>query len=42
MWVIDVDGLRVILLTQEFAGTPAEVKREQRAMIESIHFVPTP
>jgi hypothetical protein len=42
MWVIDVDGLRVILLTQEFAGTPAEVKRQQRAMIESIHFVPTP
>jgi len=42
VWTIDVDGLRVILLAEEFAGTPAEVKRQLREMIESIHFVPTP
>lgn len=42
IWVIDVEGLRVILLTQEFDGTPTELKRAQREMIESIHFVPTP
>ena len=42
VWAIDVDGLRVILLTEEFAGTSAEVKSELAAMVESIRFLPTP
>ena len=42
VWAIDVDGLRVILLTEEFAGTSAEVNSELAAMVESIRFLPTP
>ena len=40
LWIIDVDGLRMVLLGQEFSGTPAENKAELRAMVESIRFVP--
>ena len=42
VWAIDVDGLRVILLTEEFAATPAEVKSELAQIVDSIRFVPNP
>ncbi len=42
VWVIDVDGLRIILLTSEFAATPAEVRRELAEIVGSIRFVPRP
>ena len=40
LWIIDVDGLRMVLLGQEFPGTPAEAKAELRGMVESIRFLP--
>lgn len=40
LWIIDVDGLRMVLLAQEFPGTPAEDKAELREMVESIRFLP--
>lgn len=39
MWVIDVDGLRMILVAEEFADTPATVKAELRSMVDSIRFL---
>lgn len=42
VWVVDVDGLRMILLVEEFRGTPAEDSAELQAMVESIRFVPSP
>jgi hypothetical protein len=42
VWVIDVEGLRVILVAEESAGVPAEVKRDLKQMVESIRFVPRP
>jgi hypothetical protein len=40
IWVIDVDGFRVLIITEYFAGTPADVKAELHEMVESIRFVP--
>jgi hypothetical protein len=40
VWVMDVDGFRVLVVAQQFPGTPAEVRTELRAMAESIRFVP--
>jgi len=40
LWVIDVDGFRMIVLTEDFAGTPPETQAELRAVVESIRFVP--
>lgn len=40
LWVIDVDGYRMIVLAGDFAATPAPVRAELRAMVESIRFVP--
>ena len=40
IWVIDVDGFRVLIIAEYFAGTPAEVKGELREMVESIRFLP--
>ena len=40
IWVIDVDGLRMVVLAEEFAGTPAKDKAELRSMVESIRFLP--
>jgi hypothetical protein len=34
IWIIDVDGLRMVLVGQEFPATPAEVKAELRDMVE--------
>ena len=40
VWVIDIDGFRMIVLTQGFPGTPAKDKVELRSMVESIRFLP--
>jgi hypothetical protein len=39
VWVMDVDGLRFIVQTEEFPGTPARTSAELRSMVESIRFV---
>jgi hypothetical protein len=40
IWVVDVDGFRVLIIGEYFAGTPAAVKTDLREMVESIRFVP--
>ena len=40
VWVINVDGYRMIVLAGWFAATPAAVRAELGAMVESIRFVP--
>ena len=40
VWVIDVEGFRVLIVTQSFPDTPDDVKAELREMAESIGFVP--
>jgi hypothetical protein len=40
IWVIDVDGSRVLIVTEEFADTPENVKADLRDMVDSIRFVP--
>ena len=42
MWVVDVDGLRVQVGTEEFEGTSDEDSAELRAMVDSLRFLPTP
>jgi hypothetical protein len=39
LWIIDVDGLRMVLLAREFPGTPEEDKAEHREVVESIWFL---
>lgn len=40
IWVIDADGFRVLIIAEHFPDTPADIKAELRAMVESIQFVP--
>ena len=40
VWVIDVDGSRVLIVTQYFPGTPGPIKSQLRKMAESIEFLP--
>ena len=40
VWVMDVDGYRMIVLAFDFAATPAPVRATLRAMVESVRFVP--
>ena len=42
VWVIDVEGLRVILHTEESADMPADVRSDMQQLAESIRFVPRP
>ena len=37
---MDVDGVRVVVMTQYFPETPAGIKAELRAMAESVRFTP--
>ena len=36
VWVMDVDGFRVVVVAQHFPGTPPEVATQLREMVESI------
>lgn len=40
IWIMDVDGLRVLIIAEHFPGTPADVKAQLREMVESIRFEP--
>ncbi len=40
IWVIDVDGVRVLIIAEYFPGTPAHIRAELGEMVESIRFVP--
>lgn len=36
LWILDVDGVRVVVESQDYEGTPAEVQTELQAIVESI------
>jgi hypothetical protein len=40
VWVIDVEGFRVLIVNQYFPETSDEIKAELREMVQSIRFVP--
>lgn len=40
LWVLDVDGVRVVIQTFDFAGTPATRRAELQAMVDSIKIQP--
>lgn len=40
VWVMDVNGFRILIVAEYFPDTPAEVKAELRQIAESIRFVP--
>jgi hypothetical protein len=40
VWVMDVDGFRVVIVTQFFPDTPDDIKAALHEMAESIAFVP--
>lgn len=40
MWVLDVDGVRVLVETNDFAGTPAQSLTDAQAIIESLEIDP--
>jgi len=40
LWILDVDAVRVVVQTTDYAGTSAEHRAQLRAMIESIQIEP--
>jgi len=40
VWVMDVDGFRILIVTHQFPETPPDVKADLRQIVESIRFVP--
>jgi hypothetical protein len=40
MWVLDIGGVRVLVETNDFAGTPAQRLAEEQAMIDSLVITP--
>ena len=40
VWVMDVNGFRILIVGETFPETPAAVKAELRAIVASIRFVP--
>lgn len=40
MWVLDVDGVRVQVETNDYAGTPAQTLAEEQAIIDSLEINP--
>jgi hypothetical protein len=41
LWVMDVDGVRMVIMAGYYPGTPAAIKSELRDMAESIRFTPS-
>jgi hypothetical protein len=42
LWILDVEGVRVVILARDFAATPAEDQAELLAIVESIQIDPRP
>jgi hypothetical protein len=40
MWILDVDGVRVLVETNDYPGTPPNVLAEEQAIIESLEITP--
>ena len=40
MWILDVDGVRVLIETNDYAGTSAQRLAEEQAIIDSIEITP--
>jgi hypothetical protein len=40
LWVMNVDGVRVVIMAEYFPETPDDIKTELRAMAESVRFKP--
>lgn len=40
VWVMDVDGFRVLIVTEYFPDTPEDILAQLREMVESMRFVP--
>jgi hypothetical protein len=40
LWILDVDGVRLVVQTTDYAGTTAEHRAELRAIVESIQIEP--
>lgn len=40
LWVMNVNGVRVVIMAEYFPETPKDIKAELRAMAESIRFTP--
>ncbi|HEX6869210.1 MAG TPA: hypothetical protein VF119_10425 [Candidatus Limnocylindrales bacterium] len=40
MWILDVDGVRLLVETNDYAGTPAERLAEEQAIVESLVITP--
>ena len=40
LWILDVDGSRVVVSTHDFEGTPAEDRAEMQAILDSLRIEP--
>jgi hypothetical protein len=40
LWILDVDGIRVVVQTADFAGTSAGDRAELQAIVDSIQIEP--
>jgi hypothetical protein len=40
LWILDVDGVRVVIMTEDFAATSADDKAELQGIVESIRIDP--
>ena len=40
LWILDVDGIRVVVQTNDYAGTSAENRAELQAIVDSIQIEP--
>jgi hypothetical protein len=40
LWILDVEGLRVVILAEDFATTSVEIQAELRAIVDSIRIEP--
>jgi hypothetical protein len=40
LWIVDVDGTRIVIEAFDFSGTPAEAVQAATDIVESIEFTP--
>jgi hypothetical protein len=41
LWVMDVDGVRALIMAEYYPSTPAAIKAELHDMVDSIEFLPS-